>query len=551
MAGTPVSFGTRSRDGCFWRPCSWTSSLEPCWIMSELRLWNVELSLNGFQLHGDTSNELTLSRYDTPEGNEPTTSDVLRVSVLLHVLLVRHRCITRISVDLQRNSLDRHMLCSALNCGAAGLKYLKYKGSLEEHIGVRGGQDLWARSIASVSNLNTLCVARVHMDECVASTLGEYVENSWSIREVNLRCVSVFEPNATLFLNSLARNRTVDSLYLEEPFLTAQQGHALAAVLRKHAVLEKISMIGASTRLPSELLRAVVRSPSLKWLDIYDCRLRAEDVEAMAAALALPSTASVPAYDGAPPASPLASMSRLETIAFVSCAQPDRRLEEAYANLIGGGLVRLVMFCCRLGRRFAMLAACKLRADTRMRELSVVDNDIPAPALCLMVQALEVRLQEMFADDNMLNNEMTVNKTLESLGIGTLHSYSCTDLVCLFDLIRGLDCWSRMTFGWIMPCGSQFSDCLRLSKENTVKLMLDELIISDAEPVLDSFASSSKIRFAEILCSWEVESLVLAKLIETLRHTRHLRQVLLFRRLQCIFFANCCLWMFPPHFLRR
>ncbi|KAL3196202.1 hypothetical protein MRX96_045304 [Rhipicephalus microplus] len=74
----------------FERSCTWEPDNERCWIMSDVESWNRILADNCIELRELNWCELALMGYQWPE-KKPGDKDMLRASLLIHVLLRQHR----------------------------------------------------------------------------------------------------------------------------------------------------------------------------------------------------------------------------------------------------------------------------------------------------------------------------------------------------------------------------------------------------------------------------------------------------------------------------
>ncbi|KAH6921447.1 hypothetical protein HPB50_000595 [Hyalomma asiaticum] len=283
------------------------------------------------ELHEHKWGEFSLQGHPWAE-NEPKMPDVLHVSLLIHVLLRQHRCVTRILLDLSITRLERIVMWHALSTGALGVKRLEYK-------------------------------------QCYLELRG-----------------LVDDTRGGAFLDHLARNRSLKTLCVHEHFLTARKGQALADVVRNHVTLEEIDVTGFPTISPTALLQAAVQSKSLRTLTVRDCRNQAQDIEALASALRLNP---FPPVKDAEPASP-PPRSRLRNLTFKNCTPGDYILEAAYAKLIGGKSTR---FCTalvlnmtaqhrprRLSTLFTMIhrinALSRLKLQHLMLNVTLPDADV-------------------------------------------------------------------------------------------------------------------------------------------------------------------------------
>ncbi|XP_070397116.1 uncharacterized protein [Dermacentor albipictus] len=271
-----------------------------------------------------------------------------------------------------------------------------------------------------------------------------------------------------------------------------------------------LKVAGSNTSCPSAFLRAVVQSPSLTLLSLQSCRFRAEDVEAMAAALTLhpPRRTSATWGDGVTAVTPPALAIRLQTLEFKYCAQPDRRLEKAYASLIGGGvLVHLRMPACFLSGTFAMAAAAKLCVDKHLRELSLHVNNLPVVGLCAIIEALKV------------------NVTLKTLSISIQGTQHVSEVAQVLDVIRAADAFSRFNFKWNNPQGSHLLEAACSSKENMIYANLDGRAFHDMAYLLDVLTSSRNVSSAWIELPKNPTSPEIRKILSTFAYARHLRKL--------------------------
>ncbi|KAH6920902.1 hypothetical protein HPB50_028112 [Hyalomma asiaticum] len=188
------------------------------------------------------------------------------------------QCVTAIFLDLSVMVIERHIMWNALMTGAGGVKRLDYR---QHHIDLRGIAD---------------------------------------------------QEDVGVFLDHLARNRSLKYLGVREIIVIALQGQALADVVQDHVSLEEIDVTGYEDESPSALLKAAVRSKALRSLVVRGCRIKAQDIEFMASALTIsPLPTGINAKMAPPPLG-----SGLRKLAFENCVGCDLRLEAAYAKLIGG-----------------------------------------------------------------------------------------------------------------------------------------------------------------------------------------------------------------------
>ncbi|XP_037502167.1 uncharacterized protein LOC119376408, partial [Rhipicephalus sanguineus] len=300
--------------------------------MSDVELWNRILTKNCIELREYMWGELVLQGYEWPE-QKPGQQDMLRASLLMHVLLRQHRCVTYICFDMAETVIERYVMWHAVKTGAGGVKRLEYKPNAIDVVCLIPLTESTSccEAIASMTNMTLLSISSMYFSNIVVSVIGGYVEQATSLTELELLHIEADDTNAGLFLDHLARNRSVKSLIAHELFLLAREGRALADVVLNHATLEQLHVKGSLHHSPSALLAAAAHSQSLRSLTVEESFIDAADIETLASALTIPS--QPPDCDEEEMRPP--PMSRLRKLSFRTCGPFDSELEAAYAKLIG------------------------------------------------------------------------------------------------------------------------------------------------------------------------------------------------------------------------
>ncbi|KAH7976330.1 hypothetical protein HPB52_012017 [Rhipicephalus sanguineus] len=189
----------------FERSCTWVPDKERCWIMSDLELWN---------------SILVPGQHRTPRA--------------------RLGCVTYIILDMTTTVLETSVLLHGIRTGAAGVKLLEIKSPSFDKL--TAAENTWSRAVASLKNLVHLCICSAYFSAEIAHTLGVYVEQANVLTTLLLVDIKAPGSSAATFLRFVARNRSLKNLSVEGTFLTAQRGHALANVVRKHVTLERLQV---------------------------------------------------------------------------------------------------------------------------------------------------------------------------------------------------------------------------------------------------------------------------------------------------------------------
>ncbi|XP_050032147.1 uncharacterized protein [Dermacentor andersoni] len=491
-------------DDSYQRSCTWEPDQKPCWIMAELDPWNRMLAKGFFELREHKWGELTLQGYAWPDTSAPTLPEVLRVSLLMHLLLRQHRCVLRVVWDAAINRVEPMVFWNAIETRAWELEHFELHSDDAHMLGQvpPAIATLWSRSLAALTSLRKLHLMRVFFDREVALTLGRYMEDTTSLIHLTVDEVSVENDDAATFLDYLARNCSLKSLWLQRPLLVARAGDALADVVRKHPTLETLEVSGGGTANPSALLKAAVQSVSLRTLTVNACFIAAPDIRAMAAALTRrpPSPATLRGATAAPPS----PTSRLEHLSFANCPKTDLPLQRAYANLIGGVLLSLALTNCNLSDVFASAAAEKLVIDTRLQALYLQENPFSINGRCTMLQALGV------------------NTTLDTFAVNLVCPANLTPV---FDTIRELDLSSRLVLGWVNPDGDVFAEGNHLCRAASTYFDLDRRDPEDARILLDTLVSSRQVNALTLDCTEFTIPSVIRYLPEALGKTKYLREL--------------------------
>ncbi|XP_077545973.1 uncharacterized protein LOC144158754 [Haemaphysalis longicornis] len=517
--------GRGDPSAAFDRPCtkSATASVTeaPCWLLGELEAWNRILARNCVELREHCPGCLTLQGFAWPESNAPDIPDALRATLLVHVLLRQHRCVTRVFMDESQTTLETDVFWHAVRTGCSGILYFEYNAYRVAPLGQPeepgwAGASLWAHGTASLRALESLHVAHAKLEVDAALALAEFMTNTTTLKAFAFYDVKTTEEVAAYLLTAMARNKTITSFWAEDILVSAGGGTAIAEFVRNHPTLEVLQVscsgLGAS---PSALLRAAVQSKSLKILAVHECCPDAEDLEVMAAALTRhPPPYEEQAGEGAAAAA-LASpepTSTLENLSFFGDSRPASiRKQRAYAWLIGGVLKTLKLPACGLGDVFAAAATRQLRIDTTMENLSVQTNTFTIAALCAMIGVLSEK----------------ENSTLESLFVDVRGARSPFESEFLYMAINSIENKSRLVVNWVNPIAQDFSEgsagaCLTTA----IHLDLDGPFREPALEVLDVLASGGKaIDLATIDSFSPPTQALVQKLADSLSRTTSLRDL--------------------------
>ncbi|XP_075560554.1 uncharacterized protein LOC142592773 [Dermacentor variabilis] len=501
----------------FQRTCTWEPD-KPCWLFGEMEEWNRQLAKCCFELRVHKWSEFSLTGFAWPDNNAPDYPDVLRLSLLTHLLLRQHRCVTRVVVDMTTCTLEHKMFWHALQNGAGGVKCIEYQGTIAEQHGIALRPECvrWAHSVSGMSSLCALYLSSVYFDAEISEALAKYVQETTTLVTLSFQNMNAqTEDAAATFLEALALNKTLRTFYIPPDFVMARDGAPISKFLRNHPTIDKIVAYGSETASPTGLLEGAMRSASLRSLHVKTCTINPEDLQELGFALTRrpPSPATEEGTTST-------QTSRLENLTFTSCPVTCLIMEHAYASLIGGVLLSLTLSNCALRETFSSAAAVKLRTDTRLRKLDIQHNEIGLVGHRTLVRVLEI------------------NQSLELLAFSMRAVVPAPHMTVFCNVIRELKVSARLSINWVNPRGPDFAEAVDLAKITSAYMDLDDRSLADATPLLDAVASSRSIQSATIECSNLTLEPVLQKLAAAIGSTSHLRDLKLCIRLPEVYAVN-------------
>ncbi|XP_037529237.2 uncharacterized protein LOC119406569 [Rhipicephalus sanguineus] len=315
-------------------------------------------------------------------------------------------------------------------------------------------------------------------------------------------------------LSYLASNLSVKSMEVTREMLEGQAGEALAGVVRRHVALNKLEINGSTFAHPEAVLKAAVKSPSLKTLNVNECRLSTMDIHNMGEALSRPPPSRASVLGGASASEPPTSV--LENLSFTNCRkanaeEQDFMFQVTFAMLISGGLRQLSLNDCRLTYVFAMMAARQLRADSRLQHLYVQKNNLTLSGIRMMLKSLEV------------------NTTLDVLGIDMWHH---PHQFVVYKVITDFKLSSRLVFSWENPLGLEFVRGHELCSLSSVYLNFNRRVPVDTQVLLDELKKCTRTKQADMYCTARSKHPMPLLLVNALRNLQHLRCV--YRYFRCV-----------------
>lgn len=493
--GDDVPYGSGEEGAAY--PCAWTPR-KSCWLKGEIPAWNAELAKGCFEIHPDRCGEFAISGYAWDKAVPPTKLDVLRTSLIVHLLVRHHRCVKRVVVDFELGRIEQGIFWNAVETGVAALTRLDCIDSKEL-------QSECLRPTSAISCLmflGFLYFERVRFDSDAAAALSDFLTKTETLETLVLKNVEVPDENdANVLMESLASNKSLRKLILSGELLQHGGGHAFADILAK-ASFEHLEVDGSGLFTASSLVAAAVVSPNLKSLKFSQCSLYKAIKDTLSKALT-----QKPLADAFRDLSLEKSGCRLESLELHGLYGAQDTLQQAYASLIGGVLINLKITDCQLSKVFAKFAAQALRRDARLVTLDLRRNAID-------VQGLEQIIAAMTQD----------NKTLLKLAIDVKAQGSPDSrrMKNVYDVIEKFNLSSRLELRWDDPDAEVFSRGDELCESSTARLTVER---ADIAARLEVVANSRKIREARIDCSYVASATTIAILNDFLPAIRFLRDL--------------------------
>ncbi|KAH6922175.1 hypothetical protein HPB50_010392 [Hyalomma asiaticum] len=494
--GDDVPYGGGEEGSAY--PCAWTPH-KSCWLKGEIPAWNAELAKGCFELHPDRCGEFAISGYAWDKAVPPTKLDLLRTSLVVHLLVRQHRCVRRVVVDFELGRIEQGLLWNAVETGVAALTRLDCIESkeLQSEFLLRP-----TSAICCLRFLGFLYFERVRFNSEAATALSGFLTTTETLETLVLKNVEVPDENdANALMESLASNKTLKKLIVSGALLQIRDGHAFADILAKTS-FEHLEVEGGGLFTASSLVAGAVVSPNLKSLKLSQCSLYKAIKETLSKALT-----QKPLADAFRDLSLEKPACRLESLELNGLYGYQDTLQQAYASLIGGVLIHLKITDCQLSKVFATLAAQALRRDARLVTLDLRRNPID-------VQGFEQIIAAMTED----------NKTLLKLAID-VKAQGHVDAMRMknaYDMIEKFNLSSRLELRWEDPDAEIFSRGDELCKSSTARLTVER---ADIAARLEVVANSRKIREARIDCGYVASATTIAILNDFPPAVRFLRDL--------------------------
>ncbi|KAH6922501.1 hypothetical protein HPB50_015161 [Hyalomma asiaticum] len=465
----------------FARPCTWRPG-RPCWLRDDVHLWNFVFQKAGLELKEHVWSQMMIERIRT---DDPFEEDILRGALLMHFLLRRHSCVTRVDCWFEDAKVEYKLFWDALKSAASSLTHFYYQ-----------------------------VATRYQVDH---PTEPEVAAN---------------------FLEKIAKNKTLKTFRVSAEMMHVKRGKSLSIFVRHHTVIEELEVDGGSIYPASGVLRAAVVSKSLKVLRVHNCHVASVDIWKMSAALnsSLLPTPSPQSADFDTPmlgvdyhVKETTPISHLETLEFFKCHGVDHNVKESFASLIGGKhsicsmtlhcsptahlspgvgvLLSLTLKDCFLTDKFAVAAAKRLRSDVRLRLLDVTANEITVSGLTAMINALGAhRSPETFA-----------------FSVRPTPTPNAEDETSFLEALRNHGASSRLRVFWSNPPASYFPAGINLCALSVVSISLE--CCKDRLLMLGPVATSNTISTARFTSDVALGEQVTGELVEVIRRNRYIRSL--------------------------
>ncbi|KAH7976335.1 hypothetical protein HPB52_012022 [Rhipicephalus sanguineus] len=157
------------------------------------------------------------------------------------LILITRRCVVYIYFDIT-TYMEKLVVWHALKTGAVGVNRLECKLWLLDIPGsmIETERSGFSDALATMKNLTWLTLTNILFNYDVASKIGGYVEETTALTILQFDQVVADDTNAGVFLDHLARNRSVKKLCVNEHLVVARHGQALADAVRNHVTLQEI-----------------------------------------------------------------------------------------------------------------------------------------------------------------------------------------------------------------------------------------------------------------------------------------------------------------------
>lgn len=357
-----------------------------CFLLAELSLWNEFLWVANFELREVRPGRLALTCL---RGRVvPITSDMQRRHsfVLIHWLLMEHRCIESVELCESRITRNRFLFRDGLRL-SHNLRHVKLCYYLLDDYPLR---DLISVLHSNVSTLDTLEVVSVCFSDIGVRMLRELLVKCQALRTFIFLNNQVNALEIEALVRCCAAHRTLRRVHVDELLVTPEGCHALADMVSRNTVIDELVVSGFA-REPyepacgfSSLFTAVAnRCKPLATFELCNFVLSEADFEELSRVM-----------------SGGASVKRLS----VMCTAASYDLRLSLAPMISNNTMLEEIF----------VNSCLVRGDELEAIAKAIEGNVTLKKLTLN--------QACFSGDAALPlvNAMLVNRTLQFLSIGTV-----------------------------------------------------------------------------------------------------------------------------------
>ncbi|KAH6928976.1 hypothetical protein HPB50_022353 [Hyalomma asiaticum] len=213
-------------------------SADGCFLLAELSLWNEFLWVINFELREFGPGRLALACLRGRVA--PLASNMQRrhSSVLVHWLLMEHRCIEYVELCESRISQKHFLFRDGLRL-SRNLRHVKLCYYLLDDYPPR---DLIEALHSKVTMLDTLEIVSVRLSSVGVEMLCELLVSCQTLRTFVFLENWIVVPEAEALIRCCAAHRTLRRIHVDELFVMAEGCYALADLASRSAVIEELAV---------------------------------------------------------------------------------------------------------------------------------------------------------------------------------------------------------------------------------------------------------------------------------------------------------------------
>ncbi|KAL1479801.1 hypothetical protein MTO96_051571, partial [Rhipicephalus appendiculatus] len=440
-------------------PCSMTET-EPCWILNSLRTFNRILVRADIELKEEEPRKFVVCSLDKDGMAHSEANGIFDASILLHLLLERHKCVQTLHLDKTAiASSFPEILCDALACNR-GLRHL----AIACHNFLPGTECALVHSLCKMPALETIDIFKLPIGPSSAARIGDMVARTESVRRIKFLENGMRPTAGTELMQGLCCNRSLELIWLGYNALGIGGARFLGEYLATSSNLRDLSLSNVPCFDEEQLIliaEGLKTNRSLVKLKIHNCHVTPAGIDRLAEVLKTNST--------------------LKNLAVSACNLAQAEAKSLAILLeFNAGLLEVDLWHNIINDFGAVRLATALKFNTHLETLNLEANRITSQGVLSLVEAL------------------ASNKILKELRLGSFagQDEDAVRTALIRTAAHGLVrlCYNRLSGVF------QLSESLRINADRITSVHLDTSVNVNAACLKELFVSLATVSCLESLC---------------------------------------------------